>query len=60
MTEKELDIIQELIPESERFIRAYSAYEGGLRVITEDRYGNELRYFVHFGEQGAIILERRL
>ena len=58
MTEKQIKQIKEQLPEGERFNRAYSAFEGGIRVISRDSRGNEYRYEVHFDADDNAIFTR--
>ena len=58
MTDKQLKQIKSQLPEGERFDRAYSAYEGGIRVISKTKDGRECRYKVSFDADGNASIER--
>lgn len=58
MTEKQIKQVKAQLPEGERFDRAYRAFEGGIRVISRDKSGNEYRYTVHFDRDGNAAIER--
>ena len=58
MTDKQLKQIKSQLPEDERFDRAYSAYEGGIRVISKTKDGREFRYKVSFDTDGNASIER--
>ena len=58
MTEKQIKQVKAQLPEGERFDRAYRAFEGGIRVISRDKDGNEYRYTVHFDRDGNAAIER--
>ena len=44
MTEKHIKQIESQLPAGEKIERMYRAFEGGIRVITRDANGNEIRY----------------
>lgn len=46
MTEKQLKQAKSQLPQGERFDRAYSAFEGGIRLISKKADGTETRYKV--------------
>jgi hypothetical protein len=48
MTTKQIKQIESQLPKGERIDRIYTAYEGGIRVITKDVRGCETRYNVSF------------
>ena len=48
MTEKQIQQIKSQLPQGERIDRMYTAFEGGIRVITKDANGRETRYNVSF------------
>jgi len=48
MNEKHLKQIESQFPKGEKFDRAYTAFEGGIRVISKDAQGRETRYNVSF------------
>lgn len=58
MTEKQIKQIKALLPVDERIDRMYSAFEGGIRVISKDAAGNEYRYAVHFDADDNVSIER--
>ena len=57
MTDKQLKQAKSQLPQGERFDRAYSAYEGSIRLISKDDEGREVRYKVHFDADGNVSLE---
>jgi len=44
MTDKHIKQIESQLPAGEKIERMYRAFEGGIRVITRDANGNEIRY----------------
>ncbi len=48
MTENQLEQVKSQLPEGEKFARAYTAFEGGIRVISKTSDGHETRYSVSF------------
>ncbi|MDO5445797.1 MAG: hypothetical protein Q4F31_09295 [Eubacteriales bacterium] len=50
MTDKQIKQCIDCLPAGQTISRAYRAYEGDIRVISEDRKGNEYRYKVVFDE----------
>lgn len=58
MTDKQLQQAKNLLPQGEKFNRAYSAFEGGIRLISRKADGTETRYKVHFDRDGNVSLER--
>lgn len=58
MTQKQLQEIKNQLPAGERFDRAYGACEGGIRVITKDKCGREIRYKVIFHEDDSVSIQR--
>ena len=58
MTDKQLQQAKSLLPQGEKFDRAYSAFEGGIRLISRKADGTETRYKVHFDRDGNVTLER--
>ena len=48
MTEKQMKQIESQLPQGEKINRCYTAFEGGIRVITKDANGRETRYNVSF------------
>ena len=58
MTDKQLKQAKSQLPQGERFDRAYSAFEGGIRLISKKADGSETRYKVIFKEDDSIRIER--
>lgn len=58
MTDKQLQQAKSQLPQGERFDRAYSAFEGGIRLISKKADGTETRYKVLFDSEGNVSLER--
>ncbi len=58
MTDKQLKQAKDQLPQGERFDRAYSAFEGGIRLISKKADGMEARYKVHFNADGNVSLEK--
>ena len=58
MTEKHIKQIKSQLPQGEKIDRMYSAYEGGIRVITKNAAKQETRYRVIFGSDGNVTIER--
>ena len=58
MTDKQLKQAKDQLPQSERFDRTYSAFEGGIRLISKKANGMETRYKVHFDADGNVSLEK--
>lgn len=58
MTEKQIKQVKSQLPQEERFDRVYSAYEGGIRLISKKADGTETRYRVHFAADGNVRIER--
>ena len=58
MTEKQLKQAKSQLPQGERFDRAYSAFEGGIRLISKKADGTEIRYKVIFDADGNVSLEK--
>lgn len=48
MTEKQMKQIEGQLPQGEKIDRMYTAFEGGIRVITKNATGYETRYNVSF------------
>ena len=57
MTNKQIKQIEAQLPQGERIDRMYRAFEGGIRVISRDKRGNEYRYTVHFDRDGNATIE---
>lgn len=45
----------EILPEDEKFVRTYIAFEGGIRLVSKDSKGNEHRYNVVETSNGAVL-----
>ncbi len=58
MTEKQIQQIKSQLPHGERIDRMYSAFEGGIRVITKNQQGMEIRYRVRFDALGNASIEK--
>ena len=58
MTEKQLKQAKSQLPQGEHFDRAYSAYEGGIRLISKKADGTETRYKVIFEADDSVRIER--
>lgn len=58
MTDKQLKQAESQLPQGERFDRAYSAFEGGIRLISKRADGTETRYQVHFEADNNVRIER--
>ena len=58
MTDKQLKQAKSQLPQGERFDRAYSAYEGGIRLISKTADGREFRYKVIFDADDNVSIER--
>lgn len=48
MAEKQMNQIEIQLPKGEKIDRCYTAFEGGIRVITKNADGFETRYNVSF------------
>lgn len=58
MTDKQIKQIMSQLPEGEKIDRMYSAYEGGIRVVTKNATKQETRYRVIFGPGESVTIER--
>ncbi len=58
MTDKQLKQAKSQLPQGEKFDRAYSAYEGGIRLISKNAEGREFRYKVIFEADGSVRIEQ--
>ena len=58
MTEKQLNQAKSQLPQGERFNRVYSAFEGGIRLISKKTDGTETRYKVIFDTDENVSLEK--
>ena len=59
MTEKQIKQVIAQLPEGETLNRMYSAFEGGIRVISRDKAGREYRYEVHFDAEDNVTITRK-
>lgn len=58
MTEKQIQQIKDQLPAGEYLDRMYSAFEGGIRVISRGWNGAEFRYRVSFDADDNASIER--
>lgn len=58
MTEKQIQQIKDQLPAGEYLDRMYSAFEGGIRVISRGWNGAEFRYRVSFDADDNANIER--
>jgi hypothetical protein len=58
MTEKQRKQIEGQLPHGEKIDRMYTAFEGGIRVITRNTAGVETRYNVSFDADDNASIER--
>ncbi len=58
MTEKQLTQAKNQLPQGEKFDRAYSAFEGGIRLISKKADGSETRYNVSFDADGNASIKK--
>ena len=58
MTEKQLKQAKSQLPQGEHFDRAYSAYEGGIRLISKKADGSETRYKVIIEVDDSVRIEQ--
>lgn len=58
MTDKQLRQTKSQLPQGEKFDRVYSAYEGGIRLISKTSDGCEYRYKVIFEVDNNVRIER--
>lgn len=58
ITDKQLKQAKSQLPQGEKFDRAYSAYEGGIRMISKNAEGREFRYKVIFEADGSVRIEQ--
>lgn len=58
MTDKQLKQAKSQLPQGERFDRAYSAFEGGIRLISKNADDSEIRYKVIFDADDSVRIER--
>ena len=55
MTEKQIKQIEGQLSHGERIDRMYTAFEGGIRVISKNTDGCEIRYNVSFDADGGLL-----
>ena len=58
MTEKQIKQIENQLPQGEKIDRMYQAFEGGIRVITKNADGCEIRYNVNFDADDNASIKR--
>ena len=58
MTDTQLKQAKSQLPQGEKFDRAYSAFEGGIRLISQKVDGSETRYKVIFEADDSVRIER--
>ena len=58
MTEKQIKQIEKQLPQGEKIDRMYQAFEGGIRVITKNADGCEIRYNVSFDADDNVSIKR--
>lgn len=58
MTEKQMKQIESQLPQGEKIDRMYTAFEGGIRVVTKTAAGFETRYNVSFDADGNASIKR--
>jgi len=58
MTEKQIKQIEKQLPQGEKIDRMYKAFEGGIRVITKNADGCEIRYNVSFDADDNVSIKR--
>ena len=58
MTKKQMQQIKSQLPQGEKILRCYSAFEGGIRVITKNADGHETRYNVSFDADDNASIKR--
>lgn len=58
MTEKQIKQIENQLPQGEKIDRMYTAFEGGIRAITKNANGCEIRYNVSFDADDNTIIKR--
>ena len=58
MTQKQMQQIKSQLPQGEKILRCYSAFEGGIRVITKNADGYETRYNVSFDADDNASIKR--
>ena len=58
MTEKQMKQIEAQLPMGEKINRAYSDFEGDIRVITRNAEGRETRYTVIFDKDDNVTIKQ--
>ena len=58
MTEKQIKQIEKQLLQGEKIDRTYKAFEGGIRVITKNADGCEIRYNVSFDADNNVSIKR--
>ena len=58
MTNQQIEQVKAQLPQGEKLDRMYSAFEGGIRVISKDASGCEYRYAVIFGKDNDVLIKR--
>lgn len=58
MTDKQIKQIESQLPTGEKIDRMYTAFEGGIRVITKTADGHETRYNVTFDADGNASINK--
>lgn len=58
MTNKQIEQVKAQLPRGEHLDRMYTAFEGGIRVISKDERGCEYRYAAHFEADGNVTIEK--
>ncbi len=58
MTNKPIEQVKAQLPAGEQLDRMYSAFEGGIRIITKDSNGCETRYAAHIDADDNVTIER--
>jgi hypothetical protein len=58
MTEKQIKQIESQLPQGEKIDRMYTAFEGGIRGITKNADGYEIRYNVSFDADGNASIKK--
>lgn len=58
MTDKQIKQIESQLLSGEKIDRMYTAFEGGIRVITKNADGRETRYNVSFDADGNASIKK--
>jgi hypothetical protein len=59
MSDLQLRQLIAMIPKGEHFKKTYKAADGGLRLITEDAFGNEKSYVCILADDGTVRFAQR-